>query len=90
VFSGRPARGLVNGFMDAMREHEAAVPVYPVQNALTGELRAAATRTGDVEAMSLWAGQGAALARREPVRALVARLVAEYDVAAGVLGGVRG
>ncbi len=87
VFSGRPARGLVNGFMQAMRPHEAEVPVYPVQNALTAELRAAATRAGDVEAMSLWAGQGAALARRVPVSELVARLVAEFDAAAAGLAG---
>ena len=90
VFSGRHARGLVNGFMDAMRPHEDAVPVYPVQNALTGELRAAATRAGDVEAMSLWAGQAAALARRLPIGALGARLAAEYDAAVAGLGGVRG
>jgi nitronate monooxygenase len=91
VFSGRPARGLVNGFMDAMRVHEESMPVYPVQNALTGELRAAATRAGDVEAMSMWAGQGAALARALPVAELVARLVREYDAAAAALsGGPRG
>ncbi|MEI7443925.1 MAG: nitronate monooxygenase [Burkholderiales bacterium] len=89
VFSGRHARGLVNGFMDAMRPHEDAGPVYPVQNALTGEMRAAATRAGDVEAMSLWAGQAAALARRLPLGELVARLVAEYDAAVAGLGGVR-
>jgi nitronate monooxygenase len=81
VFSGRHARGLVNGFMEALRADEATVPVYPVQNALTGELRAAATKAGDVEGMSLWAGQGAAMARTMPARELVARLVAETDAA---------
>jgi nitronate monooxygenase len=86
VFSGRPARGLVNGFMDAMRAEEEAVPVYPVQNALTAELRAAATRAGDIEAMSMWAGQAAALARPMPAAALVARLVAGFDGAVAGLG----
>ncbi len=81
VFSGRPARGLVNGFMEAMRGDEGAVPAYPMQNALTGELRAAAAKVGDVEGMSMWAGQGAAMARALPVRELVARLVAETDAA---------
>ncbi|HMN83506.1 MAG TPA: nitronate monooxygenase [Burkholderiaceae bacterium] len=90
AFSGRQARGLVNEFMQAMRGHEAAMPVYPVQNALTGELRAAATRAGDVEAMSLWAGQGAALARPGSVAGLVARLVREYDAAVGGLVGSGG
>jgi nitronate monooxygenase len=87
VFSGRPARGLVNGFMEAMRADEATVPVYPVQNALTAELRAAATKAGDVEAMSMWAGQAAALARPMPAAALVARLAEEFDAAVGGLAG---
>ena len=63
------------------------MPGYPLQNALTGELRAAAGRAGDVEAMSLWAGQAAALARRLPAAALVARLVVEFEAAAGRLAG---
>ncbi|MFN9774379.1 MAG: nitronate monooxygenase [Burkholderiales bacterium] len=44
-------------------------------------MRAAATKAGDVEGMSLWAGQGAAMARTMPARELVARLVAETDAA---------
>jgi nitronate monooxygenase len=68
-----------------MRADEGAVPVYPVQNALTAELRAAATRAGDIEAMSMWAGQAAALARPMPAAALVARLVAGFD---GVVAGL--
>ena len=87
VFSGRPARGLVNGFMDAMRGHEAVVPAYPLQNALTGELRAAAGKAGDLEGMSLWAGQGASLARALPARELVARLVDETDAALAAARG---
>jgi len=86
VFSGRPARGLVNAFMNAHRGDEGAVPAYPVQNALTGELRAAAARADDPEAMSLWAGQGAAMARPLPAAELVARLCAEFAAAAASLG----
>ena len=89
AFSGRPARALVNGFMQAMRADEATLPAYPVQNALTGELRGAAARAGDLEAMSLWAGQGASLARPGSVEGLVARLVREYDAAAAVVDGQR-
>jgi hypothetical protein len=44
-------------------------------------LRAAATKAGDIEAMSLWAGQAAALARPMPAAALVAGLVAGFDAA---------
>lgn len=87
VFSGRWARGLVNGFMQAHRGDEHAVPGYPVQNALTAELRAAATRAGDTDAMSLWAGQGAAMARAMPAAALVGALVDEFEAAVAALGG---
>jgi nitronate monooxygenase len=91
VFSGRPARGLVNTFMDALRADEQAVPGYPLQNALTAELRAAATKAGDIEVMSMWAGQAAALARPMSAAALVARLAAGFDAAVvGLAGGRTG
>jgi nitronate monooxygenase len=63
AFSGRHARGIENAFMRALRADEAAIPTYPIQNALTQELRAAAAKAGDSEALSLWAGQSVALAR---------------------------
>jgi nitronate monooxygenase len=86
VFSGRWARGLVNGFMDAHRADEAAVPAFPLQYALTAELRAAAAKADDVEGLSMWAGQAAALARPMPAGALVERLAAEYEAVVASMG----
>ncbi len=63
AFSGRHARGIENTFMREMRAVEADIPAYPIQNALTQELRAAAAKAGDAEALSLWAGQSVALTR---------------------------
>jgi nitronate monooxygenase len=63
VFSGRRARGIENAFMIEMSEHERDIPAYPVQNALTQDLRAAAARAGKSDCLSLWAGAGVALAR---------------------------
>jgi nitronate monooxygenase len=63
VFSGRHARGIANAFMREMAPHEADIPRYPVQNALTQELRAAAAKAGSADALSLWAGQSVKLAR---------------------------
>jgi nitronate monooxygenase len=79
LFSGRPARGLANGFMDRMAEYEALVPAYPVQNALTAALRQAAARQDRADCMSLWAGQGAAMSRVVPAAALVALLSRECE-----------
>lgn len=77
AFSGRPARGLRNGFISDVERSATPVPPFPIQNALTRPMRNAATAAGETDAMSLWAGQAASLARRESAAALVRRLVAE-------------
>jgi len=71
AFSGRPARGLVNGFIV---DHVDAPPAYPEINNATRPLRAAATATGDTERMSLWAGQGYRLAAELPAGEIIDRL----------------
>jgi nitronate monooxygenase len=63
AISGRYARGIDNEFMHAMRPIEDSIAPYPIQNALTGELRAAAIKANSTDAMSLWAGQSVKLAR---------------------------
>jgi len=77
AFSGRPARGIVNEFMREVDPQPAAILSYPLQNALTRPLRNAATARGDTRFLSLWAGQGAALARDVPAGELVRQLVRE-------------
>ena len=85
TFSGRPARGIANTMMDALRPHEAAVPAYPVQNALTGPLRRAAAEAGNAGYLSLWAGQGVAAVRPLPAAELVAVLEREWRAATAAL-----
>ena len=75
AFSGRAARGLANRFTREMAG--AALAPFPVQNALTREIRAAAQRAGDFEYLSLWAGQAASLARELPAKELVAVIMRE-------------
>lgn len=77
AFSGRPARGFANRFMDEVGA--GALLPFPYQNSLTTDIRAAAAKQGRPEFMSLWAGQGAPLARPMPAAALIATLVAELD-----------
>lgn len=79
TFSGRHARGIVNEFMERMRPFEGDVPAYPVQNALTGEIRQAAAKLGRTEFMSLWAGQGVSMSRSLPAGELVRTLVEELQ-----------
>lgn len=71
AFSGRPARGLVNGFI---LDHADAPPAYPEINNATRPLRSAAAASGDTERMSLWAGQGYRLAAELPAGEIIDRL----------------
>ena len=72
AFSGRPARGVRNEFVDLYGE--AAPPVYPAVNQLTAPLRAAATRLEDPQGVALWAGSGWTSARTGPAADVVAHL----------------
>lgn len=77
AFSGRAARGLRNRFMAALAAHEDEILPFPIQNALTRGLRQAAAARGEGDLLSLWAGQGASLARQGTTAELVARWVEE-------------
>jgi nitronate monooxygenase len=79
AFSGRPARGLENDFI--RRVPEAAILPFPLQNALTRDMRTAAGKKGDTRFLSLWAGQGVARAREMPAAELVRELVREMQQA---------
>lgn len=79
AITGRYARGIENRFMRQMEAVEADVPAYPVQNALTGIIRAEAAKRGDSELLSLWAGTGVAQSRAMPVKKLMETLIAEID-----------
>ncbi len=73
AFSGRPARGLVNQFV---LDHRDAPAAYPEINNATRPLRAAAAARGDIERMSLWAGQGFRSATDLPAGEVVSLLTA--------------
>lgn len=61
AFTGRPARGLRNGFIE---RHEATAPFgYPALHHLTRPLRQAAAKAGDPDRLHLWAGTGFRAAR---------------------------
>jgi nitronate monooxygenase len=83
AFSGRPARGIRNRFMTEVEARggvDGILP-FPFQNALTRPLRAAAAQQGRAEFLSLWAGQGVRLARRQSAAAFIERLSAETRTA---------
>jgi nitronate monooxygenase len=91
AFSGRPARGIVNRFLAEFEPNEAAETIlpFPLQNNLTRPLRTAAAKQGRAEFLSLWAGQGVRLARRQSAADLIARLAGEMESAIEALQSAR-
>lgn len=81
AFSGRPARGIRNRFIEhaelAMGPEPAA---YPIAYDAAKQLNAAATNRGNHEFSAHWAGQAALLARELPATDLVATLAQELLV----------
>ncbi|OBA84157.1 2-nitropropane dioxygenase [Mycobacterium sp. 1164966.3] len=72
AFTGRPARGLRNSFIDA---HEAQAPLgYPAIHYLTSPLRKAAAAAGEPDYVHLWAGTGYRHATAEPTADILQKL----------------
>jgi nitronate monooxygenase len=74
VFTGRPARGLVNRFVTEVGPMCADAPRFPLAAGAAAPLRAAAEKLGSGDFSPLWAGEAAALARDEGAEALTRRL----------------
>ena len=77
AFSGRPARGIANGFIAMVKGKEETILPFRQQNDLTRPMRTAAGQLGVADFISLWAGQGVARSRAVPAADLVATLVEE-------------
>ncbi|MEP7029375.1 MAG: nitronate monooxygenase [Pseudolabrys sp.] len=75
AFSGRPARGLRNAFIDMAAE--SAILPFRQQNDLTRPMRNEAGRQGFADYISLWAGRGFTRARQLPAADLIKALVVE-------------
>ena len=75
AMSGRLARGIPNRALRVL-ETAGVIAPFPAQNWLTGQFRTEAGRRGEGELMSLWAGQGAGLARRDDATEVFAELAA--------------
>ncbi|MEH6986592.1 MULTISPECIES: NAD(P)H-dependent flavin oxidoreductase [Bacillales] len=73
AFSGKPARGIRNRFMEEMKGVQ-PLP-YPLQNDMTAPIRKHAAKLERPEFMSLWAGQGVGMAKEVTVKELMTRLV---------------
>jgi nitronate monooxygenase len=77
LFSGRPARGILNRYMLESELISEDALVFPHAARLVAPLRAASERTGSLDYMQLWAGQAAALAAAMPADKLTRKLAGD-------------
>jgi nitronate monooxygenase len=76
LFTGRPARGIVNRLMRELGPLAAGVPAFPLASAALAPLRARAEERGSGDFSPLWAGQNAAGCREVPAALLTRELAA--------------
>lgn len=81
AFSGRPARGLRNEFVEEWNKSGLKPMSFPLQNALTRPMRRAAAAANDAGLQSVWAGQGLRLLRRGSATSIMIQLRQEITAA---------
>ncbi|MBI3197718.1 MAG: DUF561 domain-containing protein [Rhodospirillales bacterium] len=81
VFTGRPARGIVNRIVREVGPMSSDAPAFPLAAEATQPLRGPAEAKGSTDFTPLWSGQAPSLAREMPAGAVVAKLVAETEAA---------
>jgi nitronate monooxygenase len=76
LFTGRPARGIVNRYMREMGPINAAAPQFPLATGSLAPIRAAAEKRGSGDFTPLWSGENATGCREVPAAELLRGLLA--------------
>ena len=76
IFTGRPARGIVNRIMKELGPISAAAPAFPLATSAISPLRAKAESQGSGDFSPLWSGQNASGCREIPAADLTRELAA--------------
>jgi nitronate monooxygenase len=84
LFSGRPARGIVNRFVRESGPMSDDALAFPFAATYVAPLRVASEKAGSTDYMQMWAGQAAALAKAMPAEELTKSL---WKAAAAILDG---
>jgi nitronate monooxygenase len=82
LFTGRPARGIVNRLMRELGPMSGAAPAFPLATSAIAPLRAKAESQGSGDFSPLWAGQNVSGCKEVPAADLTRQL-------AGALPGAR-
>lgn len=87
VFTGRPARGIVNRIMCEAGPISELAPAFPLAGGALAPLRAKAEQQGSGDFTSLWSGQAARLGREMPAGQLTRILGEETQALLAKLAG---
>jgi len=88
LFSGRPARGLMNRVMREIGPMSAHVPAFPTAGGALAPLKKQAEAAGADDFTSLWSGQAAALGREMGAADLTRRLAEDAASRLGALATI--
>ena len=77
VFTGRPARAIVNRLMREVGPMSDVAPAFPLAAATLTPLRAKSEMAGSADFTPLWSGQAARLGRALPAAELTKQLAVE-------------
>ena len=83
LFTGRPARGIVNRLMRELGPISSAAPAFPLATAAIAPLRAKAESRGSGDFSPLWSGQNASGCKEIPAADLTQELAAGLQQPAG-------
>ncbi len=86
IFSGRPARGIVNRLMREVGPMSDLAPMFPHAAGAMAPLRAAAEKAGSDDFSPLWSGQGMALAQEMPASEMTRALWRDASAAIASAG----
>ena len=81
LFTGRPARGIVNRLMRELGPLNPAAPVFPLATAAIAPLRAAAEKLGSGDFSPLWSGQNTSACRTVPAAEITRELARGFVLA---------
>lgn len=84
LFTGRPARGLVNRLMREVDPLHPAAPAFPLAGGALAALRRHAEAEGRTDFTPLWSGQSPQGCREWPAAEVVAHLMRQWQWPAGV------
>ena len=79
LFSGRPARGIVNRLMRELGPMRDALPAFPLAAAALAPLRSAAEARGSIDFTPLWSGQNASGCKKLGAAELTRELIQPFQ-----------